>query len=306
MNPFCNKIGIRYPVLLGGLARIGTAPLAAAVSNAGGLGLLGASVWRASELKEQIRQTRSLTSKVFGVNIPVRVGYAEELVSVVIAEKIPVVSTSAGDPSRFTRRLQENGIFVLHVVSTVDFAVKADQAGVDAVIAEGSESGGMTGREEISTMVLIPQVVDAVKCPVIAAGGFGDGRGLAAALALGAVGIQMGTAFLAVEECEISLAFKEMIVLAKETDTTLIRGEKTAHRMIMDSFFQEAKKFLEKDRPEIIRTLESDPGAGKRGLGQAAGLIHKIRPAADLIEAMIKEANVVLSGIREILPGPGG
>lgn len=256
MNLFCNKIGIKYPILLGGLARIGTSPLAAAVSNAGGLGLLGASVWKAPELKAQIQQTRALTGQVFGVNIPVRGGYAEELVSMVIEEKIPVVSTSAGDPGRFTHRLKENGVFVLHVVSTVEFAMKADQAGVDAVIAEGSESGGMTGREEISTMVLVPLVVDAVKCPVIAAGGIGDGRGLAAALALGAVGVQMGTAFLAVEECEISTAFKQIMLLAKETDTTLVRNEKTASRMIREAFFHE----ILNNRPEMMTELSADPG----------------------------------------------
>ncbi len=193
----------------------------------------------------------------------------------------------------------------MHVVPTVEFARTADQAGVNAVIAEGSESGGMTGPEEISTMVLVPQVVDAVKCPVIAAGGIGDGRGLAAALALGAVGVQMGTAFLAVTECEISKAFKEIMVLARETDTSLIRGGKMSRRIIRGNFFRDAKINLEREHPALLKTLENDPGAEHRGMGQTAGLIHKIRPAADLIEEMIREGNERLTKMKETLPALG-
>ncbi len=276
---------------------MGTAPLAAAVSNAGGLGLLGAATWSASELKEQIHRTRELTNKVFGVNIPVRSKRADDIVSTVIKEQLTVVSTSAGDPRVYTAQLKENGIFVMHVVPNVEFAVKADNSGVDAVIAEGVESGGVTSRDEITTFVLVPRVVDAVSCPVIAAGGIGDGRGLAAALALGAVAVQMGTVFLAAEECEVSREFKEMLVLAKETDTTLLRSEKGAVRTIADAFYQEAKNTVSKNQPQSNTTFST------RGCGQVAGLIRDIRPVSVLVQEMIRDANKILPKIRENLPG---
>lgn len=300
-NAFCHKLGIRFPVILGGMARVGTAPLAAAVSNAGGLGLLGASTWSASELKDQIRQTNELTNNVFGVNIPVRSKHADEIVSIVINEKIPVVSTSAGDPRVYTEKLKKNGIFVMHVVPTVEFAVKAEKAGVDAVIAEGVESGGRTSNDEIATFVLIPQVVDAVTCPVVAAGGIGDGRGLAAALALGAVAVQMGTIFLATEECEVSPVFKKALVLAKETDTILRRGEKGGSRVLAEKLIYETQKTLSNGRLGNEKTSK-DKDASKsltRSCGQITGLIREIRPVADLIEGMIGEANKIVPKIKE-------
>ena len=303
MNNFCKAIGIRYPIILGGMARVGTAPLAAAVSDAGGLGLLGSSAWSASELKSQIRRTRELTDKKFGVNMPVHAKHTDELAETIFEEKISVVSTSAGDPRIFTSRFKEKGIFVLHVVPTVDFAIKAYEAGVSAVIAEGSESGGMTGQDEISTLVLVPLIVDAVTCPVIAAGGIGDGRGLVAALSLGAVGVQMGTVFLSAEECEVSRAFKEILIMAKETDTSLVRGDKRSRRILSEAFFNEAKKIIEKNNPGIFQSIESSPDAGTRGSGQIVGLIHRIRPAADIIQEIIKDANNLLPGIRKNLPG---
>lgn len=303
MNRFCETIGIRYPIILGGMARIGTASLAAAVSNAGGLGLLGSSTWSPEELTEQIQLTRQLTDKVFGVNIPVRAEQAPGLAAVVIDQKIPVVATSAGDPRKLTPQLKKNRIFVMHVASTVDRAVKVEQAGVDAVIAEGSESGGMTGQEEISTLVLVPQVVDAVKIPVVAAGGIGDGRGLAAALALGACAVQMGTAFIVAEECEVSPAFKEILVMAKETDAVLIRGDKMSRRVLNDDYVEAAVKMLAKHHPDIAKTLEKAPESGTRGAGQIAGLIRKIRPAATIIDEMIQDSHAAMSKIYKNLPG---
>ncbi|MBN1380793.1 MAG: nitronate monooxygenase [Deltaproteobacteria bacterium] len=302
MNEFCETIGIRYPIILGGMARVGTAPLAAAVSNAGGLGLLGSSAWGPEELARQIRQARQLTDKVFGVNIPVRAQHAPGLIAVVMEQKISVVATSAGDPGIWTRQLKNDGIFVMHVASTVERAVKAEQAGVDAVIAEGSESGGMTGPEEISTLVLVPQVTDAVKVPVVAAGGIGDGRGLAAALALGACAVQMGTAFIAAEECEISRAFKEILVMAKETDAVLIREDKMSRRVLNEAFVEEAVKMLAKHHPDIAKTLEAAPGSGTRGAGQIAGLVRKVRPTAAIIDDMMREAHAILPKIKSNLP----
>jgi enoyl-[acyl-carrier protein] reductase II len=296
-NVICEALGIRHPIILGGLARVGTARLASAVSNAGGLGLLGAGSWNSQELRAQIERLRELSDEIFGVNIPVRSEFAEELVDTVIGEKVRVVSTSAGNPSRFTAQLKEHGIFVIHVVSTVSFAVKADEAGVDAVVAEGSESGGRTSLEEVSTMVLIPQVVDAVKCPVIAAGGIGDGRGLAAALALGADGVQIGTLFMATEECEISRAFKEMMIQAGETDTILFRRERDARR----SFKKEYIQALLNNHPELAAELQSDERATNRGTGQVTGLVREIRTVKDTIELMVRQAIEILPGIAEKL-----
>ena len=287
-----DDLGVRYPIILGGLSRVGTAPLAAAVSEAGGLGLLGAGAWDGEILRQQILKTRELTKAAFGVNIPIHAPHVCELVDTALQEGIRVVSTSAGNPRLLTPRLKAGGIFVMHVVPTVSTALKAEEAGVDAVIAEGSESGGRTGTHEISTMVLVPQVVDAVACPVIAAGGIGDGRGLAAAMALGAMGVQMGTVFLAATECEVSHAFKEMLIAAGEADTVLLRDGRSAARLIKQEFQQ---VFL-KDRPDLVEAFMADERAAIRGTGQVVGIIQRVAPAKTLIEQMVSQA-------REIIPG---
>ena len=290
-NQLCDALGIRYPIILGGLSRIGTAPLIAAVSNAGGVGMLGAGRWSGDKLLKQIQQVRDLCEKPFGVNVPIYADHSEELVDVVIREGIPVVTTSAGNPRRFTDTLKEHGVFVIHVVSTVAYAVTAEQAGVDAIVAEGAESGGMTGLEEISTMVLVPQVVDSVKCPVIAAGGIGDGRGLAAAFALGACGVQMGTAFLAAEECEIAPVFKEMLVMAKETDTFLMRRDRSSSRTFKPDFHEAALKQLVDISND---TTLDDIDTSLTGAGQISGLIKQVQSADAIIEHMVKQATEIL------------
>lgn len=302
-NHLCEQIGIRYPIILGGMSRVGTAPLAAAVSNAGGLGILGSAAWNRSELKEQIAETRHLTDRPFGVNVPVRTDHADELVETVIAEKIPVITTSAGNPRRYTSDLKRHGVYVMHVVPSAELAVKADKAGVNAVIAEGVESGGMTSRAEISTLALVPRVVDAVSCPVVAAGGFGDGRGLVTALALGAVGIQMGTLFLATEECEVSPLFKQILVLARESDTVLHRREIDARRTISKDLVNEATKTINKDLPDKVSPA-GDTELTTRGCGQVVGLIRKIRPVGDVVAEIIADANRILPAITEVLPAP--
>ena len=294
-NIICELLGIRYPIILGGMARVGTAPLAAAVSQAGGLGLLGGGPLNGAELKAWIEHVRELTENPFGVNIPVNSEHAEELVETVIAERVKAVATSAGNPRRFTSRLKEQGIFVMHVVPTSAYAVTAEEAGVDAVVAEGVESGGMTSLEEVSTFVLVPQVVDAVKCPVIAAGGIGDGRGLAAALALGADGVQMGTAFMATEECEISRAFKELMIRARETDTRLLRRERSSRRIFKEEFYERVLN----NQPHLQADLQADMGASVRGAGQVSGLIREIRPVKAVIEQMVSEAREILSSVSE-------
>ena len=292
-NVICEALGIRYPIILGGLSRIGRAPLVAAVSSVGGLGLLGAGSWTGEEFREQIRETRRLTDSVFGANIPGHAAHAEELVETAIAERLRVVSTSAGSPRRFTTRLKENGLYVIHVVSTVAHAVTAERAGVDAIVAEGSESGGMTSMEQVSTLVLVPQVADAVNRPVIAAGGIANGRGLAAAFALGAVGVQVGTVLMATKECEVSPAFKEMMVRARETDTYLVPFGRAGSRQFKEDF---AKQALQ-ERTETRSPTLPDLDPAETGVGQATGMIREILTVAEVIGNMVGQARAILPGL---------
>jgi len=291
-NVFCEALGISHPIVLGGLSRIGRAPLVAAVSNAGGLGLLGAGSWTAAEFSEQIRETRKLTNRVFGANIPGHATEADELVETAIAEGLAVVSTSAGNPRRFAARLKEGGLYVIHVVSTVAQAMTAERAGVDAVVAEGAESGGMTSMDQVSTLVLVPQVARAVHCPVLAAGGIADGRGLAAAFALGALGVQIGTVLMATEECEVSPAFKQMMVRARETDTYLEPFGRAGSRRFKAEFSKRTLEDLKDTESPTIPDL--DPA--QTGVGQVTGMIREIRTVAQVIHEMVAQA-------REILPG---
>ncbi|MBW1785047.1 MAG: nitronate monooxygenase [Deltaproteobacteria bacterium] len=307
LNPLCQTLGIRYPILLGGLLNIGKAPLVSAVSDAGGLGILGAGRWAKDELRDQIRQGKSLTNRPFGVNIVVRSPHSISQVDVVIEEKIRVVTTSAGDPKRYTARLKENGIYVMQVVPTVEFALRAQDAGVDAIIAEGSESGGFTSLEEVSSLVLIPQVVDAVSCPVLAAGGIGDGRALAAALTLGAVGVQLGTRFLATNECEIPDAYKKALIAAKDTDTVLARSGRAAHRdlkkTLIESVLAHSEPNSKSGYPRSDQEngltwenhLQMEKAIPTWSAGQVAGLIGEIIPVKDLIELIIHDAWGTLS-----------
>ena len=304
-NPICRALKIRYPILLGGLLNVGTAPLVAAVSEAGGFGILGAAAWREEELKSQIQKTRQLTTKPFGVNIVVRGSHAEEHVKMVIDEGIPAVTTSAGNPEVFTKTLKQFGIFVMHVVPSVEFARIAENSGVDAVIAEGVESGGFTSLDEVTTFTLVPQVVDAVKIPVLAAGGIGDGRGFAAALALGAVGVQIGTVFLATDEAEVSHVYKMALLMAKDTSTHLIRMGRAAQRQIKDDLRQEINRAL-KDDINLQELADETDGQLKWenqidskkiprviSVGQVAGLVKKIVSVHQLIQNMVQEARLL-------------
>lgn len=282
-NPICESIGIRYPIILGGMARVGTAPLAAAVSEAGGLGTLGAAMVEPDNLREQIRLIKKLTDKPFGVNIPVPCPYSEQNIDLVIEEKIVTVTTATGNPRKYAKKLKDAGIFHMHVIPTCDLAVKAEDAGVDAVIAEGGESGGVTSSEVISTLVLIPKVVDTVRCPVIAAGGIGDGRGLAAVMTLGAVGVQMGTRFLGTLESEASQAYKDAMVMAKETDTRLEEMGVGFARGFKDEFL---KKFTEATGDEVTDV---------KGAGQVTGLVSEIVSVEKIIKDMVERAKFLLA-----------
>jgi enoyl-[acyl-carrier protein] reductase II len=297
-NVICEALDLSYPIILGGLSRIGRAPLTAAVSNAGGLGLLGAGSWTPEEFREQIRETRKLTDRVFGANIPGHATEADELVETAISERLRVVSTSAGNPRRFAAQLKEGGVYVIHVVSTVAQAMTAERVGVDAIVAEGSESGGMTSLEQVSTLVLVPQVAQAVGCPVIAAGGIADGRGLAAAFALGAVGVQIGTVLMATEECEVSPAFKEMMVRARETDTYLEPRGRAGSRMFKGDFTETALKDLKQTKSPTIPDLD----LVQTGVGQITGMIREVRTVAEVIESMVTQAREILPGLIANLP----
>ena len=310
----CGLLGIEYPILQGGMNVISNAEMAAAVSNAGGLGIVtpfaGVGVARdpaalVENLRNQIRKTKSLTDKPFGVNYPI-LGIAKELIDVALEEKVPVVTTSAGSPATYTKYLKDAGIKVLHVVASVRHARKAEEEGVDGVIAEGIEAGGHDGRDEIPTLVLVPQVVDAVKVPVVAAGGIVDSRGLVAAFALGAEGVQMGTAFITTHECMAHPNFKEAIIKAGDTDTVITgrklgptRGlknpltDKLVEMEAAGASADEMQEFLGYDR--ITRgAVEGDLVEGEGYCGAGAGMIRDIVSCEEVIRRILEGYDAVL------------
>jgi enoyl-[acyl-carrier protein] reductase II len=306
INPICEALRVRYPILLGGLLKVGTAPLVAAVAKAGGFGILGAGAWNKDELKSQIDKTREMTSRPFGVNIVVRGPHAKDHVKIVIDEGITAVTTSAGNPQIYTHALKQAGIYVMHVVPSVEFARIAEKAGVDAIITEGVESGGFTSLDEVTTFTLVPQVADAVKLPVIAAGGIGDGRGFAAALALGAVGVQIGTVFLATEEAQASDVYKMALLMANDTSTRLVRMGRAAQRRITEELQEKLRGAVTGDKP--LQELNTDNNSQIDwdnhiklekmpkviSAGQVAGLVKKIITVNELVENMVKDAKNIL------------
>lgn len=298
-------LGIQYPIFQGGMAWIAESTLAAAVSNAGGLGIIAGGSAPIDYLREQIRRCKSLTDKPFGVNIMLMSPNAQELAQLVIDEKVPVVTTGAGNPGKFMAAWKEAGVKVIPVVPSVALAVRMERAGADAVIAEGTESGGHIG--ENTTMCLVPQVVDAVDIPVIAAGGIADGRGVAASFMLGAQGVQVGTRFLAADECQIHPTYKELVVKAKDTDS-VVTGRYTGHpcRNVRTKFTKklasgEKDGSLTPDEFEQL-TLGSLRKAVQDGnleegsflCGAIAGMINDIKPAKEIIEEMFAQADKLL------------
>ncbi len=298
-------LGIQYPIFQGGMAWIAESTLAAAVSNAGGLGIIAGGSAPIDYLRDQIRRCKLLTDKPFGVNIMLMSPNAEELAQLVIDEKVPVVTTGAGNPGKFMAAWKQAGVKVVPVVPSVALAVRMERAGADAVIAEGTESGGHIG--ENTTMCLVPQVVDAVSIPVIAAGGIADGRGVAASFMLGAQGVQVGTRFLAAEECQIHPTYKELVVKAKDTDS-VVTGRYTGHpcRNVRTKF---TKKLAsgEKDgslTPDEFEQLtlgslrkavqDGNLDEGSFLCGAIAGMIKDVKPAKDIIEEMFAQADKLL------------
>ena len=304
-------LGTKYPIIQGGMANIATGEFAAACSNAGALGVIGAGGVRSAEdLRAQIRRCKELTDKPFGVNLMLMHPLVDEFAQVVIEEKVPVVTTGAGNPGKYVPAWKEAGIKVIPVVAAAVLAKHLEKSGVDAIIAEGTESGGHVG--EMATMALVPQVVDAVNLPVIAAGGIADGRQLAAALALGACGVQVGTCLLVSEECPIHENYKQALLKAKDSDTivtgriggTPVRVLK--NQMTREYVWQEKagadKMELEKFTLGSLRraVFEGDTKTGSLMSGQVAGMLHEIRPAAQILEDLWAGAQQRIKALQEL------
>lgn len=310
MKSIAEIFNIKYPIIQGGMTKIADSKLVSAVANAGGLGILASSGMSATELKEEIRRTKNLTDKPFGVNLMLMNKNIPELIDVIIEEGIKIVSTGAGTPKPYMQILKENNIKVIAVIPNVKVAKKMEEIGVDVVVAEGTESGGHVG--ETTTLSLVPQVVDAVNIPVIAAGGIADGRGVAASFVLGAKGVQLGTLFLATEECVTSKNFKEALINATDTSTVVLSRKKgIPFRTIKNDF---VVKYYELENGEatleelnelknkaIISALEKDDiDNGIVMAGQIAGLIKEIKPVKEVIEKLFYDANEILKNIKDI------
>lgn len=297
----CDLLNIQYPILQGGMAWVATGELAAAVSEAGGLGIIGSGHAPADWVRSEIQKVKTRTTKPYGVNVMLMSPFVEDVMKVILEEKVPVITTGAGNPGKYVPALKEIGTKVIPVVASVALAKRLERAGVDALIAEGMESGGHIG--EIGTLPLVPQVVDAVQIPVIAAGGIVDGRGLLAAFALGAEGVQMGTRFMCAEECTIPLNVKEAILKAKDRDTA-VTGRSTGHpvRCIDNRFTREFAKLekagtpvaeLEKLGTGRVRMamVDGDIQNGSVMSGQVAGAVTRIEPAAAIVQDVMAGAD---------------
>lgn len=300
-NRVTSLFGIKYPIISGGMVWCSGWRLASAVSNAGGLGLIGAGSMHPEVLREHIQKCKAATNKPFGVNVPLMYPEIDTIMDIIISEGVKIVFTSAGNPKTWTKKLQENGITVAHVVSSSKFALKCEEAGVDAVVAEGFEAGGHNGREETSTMVLIPQVRKSLSIPLIAAGGIGTGEGMLAALALGAEGIQMGSRFALTQESSASQEFKDLCIDLKEGDTILSLKKLSPTRLVKNDFYHTVQAAEDRGAPaEEIREIlgkgrskkgifEGNLSDGELEIGQISSLIDDLPSAADVINNVVKE-----------------
>ncbi|GAB5399674.1 MAG: nitronate monooxygenase [Aureisphaera sp.] len=300
-NKITQLFGIQYPIIQAGMIWNSGWRLASAVSNAGGLGLLGAGSMYPEVLREHIQKCQKATDRPFGVNVPMLYPNLEEIVQIIIEEGVKIVFTSAGNPKTYTQHLKEHGITVVHVVSSVKFALKAQEAGVDAIVAEGFEAGGHNGRDETTTLTLIPMVREKISIPLIAAGGIATGRAMLAAMVLGADGVQVGSRFVASDESSAHDAFKKVVVDAKEGDTVLTLKELAPVRLIKNKFYQDVKALYDTaPSVEQLKELlgrarakrgmfEGDLVEGELEIGQVSGLIHDIKPAAEIVAEMWDE-----------------
>lgn len=307
MNRICEILNIKYPIIQGGMAWVADSNLAAAVSNAGGFGIIGTGSATADIVKKEIDNCRRLTDKPFGVNVMLMSPNADEVIDLIIEEKPAGITTGAGNPAKYMDRLKEAGIKVIPVVPTVALAQRMEKLGADAVIAEGTEAGGHIG--ELTTMVLVPQVAEALNIPVIAAGGVADGRGIAASFALGAEGVQIGTRFICSEECKIHQNYKDAVLKAKDRDA-VVTGRPTGHpvRTLKNKL---AKKYLKMEKegasPEELEKLgagalrlavvEGDKDGGSFMAGQSAAMVREIKPCKEIVEEISKQALDIMPGI---------
>lgn len=304
---------IKYPIIQGGMVWASGWRLVSAVSNAGGLGLLGAGSMYPEVLREHIQKCRKATDKPFGVNIPIMYPDIDKLMEIIIEEGVKIVFTSAGNPNIWTSILQKESIKVAHVVSSSKFALKAQNAGVDAIVAEGFEAGGHNGREETTTMALIPSVKQNVSIPLIAAGGIATGRGVLAAMSLGAEGVQIGSRFVATEEASSHINFKKRVLETNEGDTMLTLKELAPVRLLKNPFYEQVLELYYKGEasPENLKILlgrgrtkkgmfEGDLVEGELEIGQIASVINKIQPVSEVFQEIIEEYNVALSELNKI------
>jgi len=300
-NRITELFNIKYPIIQGGMIWASGWKLASAVSNAGGLGLIGSGSMYPEVLREHIQRCKKATDKPFGVNIPLLYPNMEEIVQIIIDEGVKIVFSSAGNPKTWTSHLQSHGITVVHVVSSVKFALKAQEAGVNAVVAEGFEAGGHNGREETTTLALIPMVKEQLDIPLIAAGGIANGKSMLSVMILGADGVQVGSRFVATPEASSHQNFKDLVVKAKEGDTQLTLKELAPVRMLKNKFFNQVIELYSKNpsKEDLIELLgrarakkgmfEGDLDDGELEIGQISGLIHDIKPAGKIVEDMVSE-----------------
>ncbi|MFY7731561.1 MAG: NAD(P)H-dependent flavin oxidoreductase [Flavobacterium sp.] len=303
MNKITQLFNIKYPIIQAGMIWASGYKLASAVSNAGGLGIIGAGSMYPDVLREHIKKCKAATNNPFAVNVPMLYPNIEEIMQIIVEEGVKIVFTSAGNPKTWTAFLKEKGITVVHVVSSVKFALKAQEAGVDAVVAEGFEAGGHNGREETTTFTLIPMVKEKISIPLIAAGGIATGRGMLAAMVLGADAVQVGSRFIATPEASSHQAFKDMILNLEDGDTHLTLKELAPVRLIKNKFYNDLMALYAKGATtDDLKTLlgrarakrgmfEGDLVEGELEVGQIAGLIREIKPAAEIITEMITEYN---------------
>lgn len=302
-NRLCKLLDIKYPIISGGMVWCSGWRLASAVSNAGGLGLLGAGSMYPDVLREHIARCREATDKPFGVNVPLLYPDLDELIEIITTERVPIVVTSAGSPKKYTALLHNHGIKVMHVVSSTKFAIKCQEAGVDAVIAEGFEAGGHNGREETTTMALIPAVARAIDLPLVAAGGIASGRSMLAAQSLGAEGVQIGSLFALSEESSAHPDFKEACIKSDEGDTILTLKELAPTRLLKNDFYDQIATLQSRGASaDEIRELlgrarakrgifEGDLAEGELEIGQVAAQIDKLRPISEIFDQLIADYN---------------
>ncbi len=311
-NKITELFNIQYPIIQAGMIWNSGWKLASASSNSGILGLIGAGSMYPDILREHIQKCKRATDKPFGVNVPMLYPNIEEIMTIIVEEKVKIVFTSAGNPKTWTSWLKERGITVVHVVSSVKFALKAQEAGVDAIVAEGFEAGGHNGREESTTLTLIPMVREALDIPLIAAGGIATGQGMLAAMILGADGVQVGSRFVASEESSAHQAFKEIVVESKEGATQLTLKELAPVRLIKNKFYndivalyqtapslEDLKNLLGRARAKR-GMFEGDLEEGELEIGQIAGLIHDIKPVAKIVEDMVSEYEIAKRSVKSL------